>query len=439
MTNILVVDDEEDFTSGIATYLRKRDYGVVTANSLSTAREAMADSCPDVLLLDLMLPDGNGLDLLTSFGEQRPSQIILITGHNGIKTLIGDVAGEGVTYMRKPVSPRELSAVLSEARDASDADRSDADPEARFGLFIGESDPMQKVYKQIRQVAESDTTVFVRGESGTGKELVAEAVHRLSGRSGPFIPVNCGALTKDLVSSQLFGHEKGSFTGAQQRHAGFFERASGGTLFLDEITEMPIETQTHLLRVLETGRVLRVGADQEIDIDTRLVVASNRDPTKAIRDGFLREDLYFRISVFPIELPPLRKRGNDIDLLAQHFLRQLNDARGTNKAFTDAALTRLHAHPWPGNVRELRHTVQRCFLLAEDDAIEVQIENEAELTKDISGLAPGRSIADVEKDLILRTLEYFDGDKKATAESLGVSVKTLYNRLKQYGADGADC
>lgn len=436
MANILVVDDEEGFTESIGAYLRKRDYEVVTANTLSAAQEAVSRSLPEILLLDLMLPDGNGLELLDAFADRRPRQIVFITGHSGIKTLIGDVAGEGVSYMRKPISPRELLAVLSEVADPI---QGNGDPAGtHFGTFVGDSEAMRKIYRQIEQVAKSDTTVFVRGESGTGKELVADAVHKLSGRKGPFIPVNCGALTKDLVSSQLFGHEKGSFTGAQKQHSGFFERASGGTLFLDEITEMPLDMQTHLLRVLETGRILRVGGDDEIEVDTRLVVASNRDPAAAMKDGALREDLYFRISVFPVELPPLRKRGDDIELLAQHFLDKLNIANDTRKCFADDALEQLRSHTWPGNVRELRHCVQRNYLLAEGNEVSGTVENAAELTANIAGLAPGRSIADVEKDLILKTLEYYDGDRKATAESLGVSVKTLYNRLKQYGEVDAD-
>lgn len=431
MAYITVVDDEEGFTSGIADYLRKRDHEVTVAAAIAEARTLVDARRPDVLVLDLMLPDGNGLDLLAGMkGDSRPGHVILITGHSGIKDLIGDMAGPGVTYMRKPVSPRELLKVVNSV--AQNPQGADTDDIGTFGSFVGDSDAMQAVYKKIDKAASSDITVLVRGESGTGKELVAESLHKMSGRSGPLVPVNCGALSKELLSAQLFGHEKGSFTGAQKKHRGFFERASGGTLFLDEITEMPLEMQTHLLRVLETGKVLPVGAEEEIDVDARLVVATNRDPATAIKEGVLREDLYFRVSVFPIELPPLRKRKGDAELLGQYFLNQLNEQNGTNKRFSEEALQRIGEFEWPGNVRELKHSVHRWYVMADEDTVEALIGDERDIVQGIEGLSPGRSIAEVEKDLIMKTLEHFDGNKKAAAESLGVSVKTLYNRLNEY-------
>jgi DNA-binding NtrC family response regulator len=297
---------------------------------------------------------------------------------------------------------------------------------------------MLAVYEIIRQVARTDSTVFLQGESGTGKELVAEAIHSLSGVSGPFVPVNCGSLSKDLLSSQLFGHEKGSFTGASRRHAGFFERATDGTLFLDEITEMPAEMQTHLLRALESGKILRVGAEKEFPVNARLIAATNRDPGKAVKSGKLREDLFFRLRVFPITLPPLRDRSGDVQRLSRFFLAQLNAKHSTNKNLTDESLQRLEQHSWPGNVRELMHTVHRAYIMSEGDEVNVPHRFDADLPSDIEGLRVGRSIADVEKDLILATLEQLDGDKKAAATSLGISLKTLYNRLKEYGeTDGA--
>lgn len=434
MAYIVVVDDEEGFTSGIATYLRKRDHEVAVASSIAEGRKLRAVRRPDVLVLDLMLPDGNGLDLLAEMrGDDRPGHVILITGHSGIKDLIGNVAGDSVTYLRKPVSPKEILRVIdaAHAQEVPDA----AGIRADSGAFVGESPAMRRVFQQIEKAAASDIAVLVRGESGTGKELVAESLHELSGRKGPLVPVNCGALSKELLSAQLFGHEKGSFTGAQKKHRGFFERASGGTLFLDEITEMPLEMQTHLLRVLETGRVLPVGAEEEIEIDARLVVATNRDPAVAIKDGVLREDLYFRISVFPIEMPPLRDRGSDIGLLATHFLAVLNSEHGTKKAFSKEALEQIGRSRWPGNVRELKHAVHRAYVMAEDDIVEALVTDEAAIVQGIEGLSPGRSIAEVEKDLILKTLAHYNGNKKAAAESLGVSVKTLYNRLNEYGDD----
>jgi DNA-binding NtrC family response regulator len=435
MPNILVVDDEPDFTSGIADYLRTREHSVVTANSLSAARTAINKQLPEVLLLDLMLPDGNGLELFEDFKDARPQKIILITGHSGIKSLIGDMAGDSVSYLKKPIELRDLLKMIDSA--AEDAPEAGDDAAAHFGVLFGESTAMQQVYKKISQVAGTDSTVFVQGESGTGKELVADAIHRLSKRSGSLVPVNCGGLSQELVASQLFGHEKGSFTGANKRHVGFFERASDGTLFLDEITEMPIEMQTHLLRVLETGKVLRVGGETEVPVNARLIAATNRDPAQAVRDGTLRDDLYFRLRVFPIELPPLRERQGDIALLAEYFLAALNRKNGCQKTFAPGALEAFEKHHWPGNVRELKHTLHRNFILAEDDHVRAPDRFDNEPLNDIEGLQAGRSIADVERDLILKTLEQLGGDKKAAALSLGVSLKTLYNRLSEYGRHDA--
>ncbi len=435
MARILIVDDEPAFTSGMAEFLGMHSHTVVTANTLAAARKLLAERTPDVLLLDLMLPDGSGLELFDALEDRRPRKVVIITGHAGVKSLIGGMAGEGVSYMKKPIEPREMLAMINAvATDPAADSESDVDL-ARSGLMLGNSDVMQKVFKKLQQVAPTDSTVFIQGESGTGKELAADAVHRLSKRSGAFVPVNCGGLSKELISSQLFGHEKGSFTGATKRHAGFFERADGGTLFLDEITEMPIELQTHLLRVLETGQVLRVGAETEVPVDARLIAATNRDPAEAVREGLLREDLYFRLQVFPVGLPALRQRQGDIELLAQHFLSKLNKDNDTEKAFSAEALQQFLNHHWPGNVRELMHTVHRAYILATDDVVESPESFDNGLNLEIEGLTVGRSIADVEKDLILATLKQYGGNKKVAADSLGVSLKTLYNRLKDYGED----
>lgn len=432
MASVLIVDDESGFTSGIAEFLRLKNHKAVTANTVAGGRDALAQSIPDVLLLDLMLPDGSGLELLDTFGETKPKKIIIITGHTGVKTLIGGMAGDGVEYMKKPIEPKDLLGIINAVSTDDDAEDS---PERHFNLLIGDSEPMQVMYREIRQVAPTDSTVLIQGESGTGKELVAEALHRFSHAAGPFVPVNCGGLSQELISSQLFGHEKGSFTGASKRHAGFFERAKNGTLFLDEITEMPIEMQTHLLRVLETGKVLPVGAEQDVDVNARLVAATNRDPAEAVREDQLREDLYFRLRVFPITLPPLRDRKGDVPLLAEYFLHDLNQRNGTGKAFADDATHDLEKHSWPGNVRELKHTVHRAYIVAEGDVVEAPTQFNDDVSSGVEGLRAGRSIADVEKDLILATMEQFKGDKKAAASSLGVSLKTLYNRLKEYELD----
>ncbi len=435
MAHILIVDDESAFADGLAEYLQLKGHNAVAVGDLEAARGAVGEQRPDVVMLDLMLPDGSGLELLDAFADTPPQRTIIMTGHSGVKSLIGGMAGEGVIYMKKPIEPRELLGVLAPLESEAPAPESGPPGSGHFGLLLGDSEAMQAVYKQIRRVGTTDSTVLIQGESGTGKELVAEAIHRVSEVKGRFVPVNCGGLSRDLVSSQLFGHEKGAFTGAEQRHAGFFERAGDGTLFLDEITEMPMETQTHLLRVLETRKVLRLGSEREIPVNARLVAATNRNPAEAVRDGELREDLYFRLRVFPIELPPLRERRGDVPLLAAHFMAELNERNGTAKRLTARALEHLDKHLWPGNVRELKHTVHRAYILAESDEVEAPEAFDDDLPLGIEGISVGRSIADVEKDLILSTVEHYKGDKKAAAAVLGVSIKTLYNRMKSYGEE----
>ncbi len=432
MAHILIVDDEAAFANGIAEYLRLKGHSTTVAETLASARKAFSQQAPAVVLLDLMLPDGSGLELFDAFEDQPPRKIIIITGHSGVKSIIGGMAGEGVMYMKKPIEPRELEGILNTLGEDSNLSSDETPGTEHFGLLLGDSAPMQALYKTIRQVAVTDSSVLIQGESGTGKELVSEAIHKLSGREGRFIPVNCGGLTKNLISSQLFGHEKGSFTGADQRHIGFFERADKGTLFLDEITEMPLEMQTHLLRILESGKVLRLGSERELPIHTRLLTATNRDPAKAVREGKLREDLYFRLRVFPLVLPPLRERKGDVTMLAERFLSDLNAQQDTHKCFSSEALKKLEQHLWPGNVRELKHTVHRAYILSDQDMVEMPERFDEDLPSGIEGLKVGRSIADVERDLIITTMEHFDGDKNAAAATLGVSLKTLYNRLKTY-------
>jgi DNA-binding NtrC family response regulator len=305
-----------------------------------------------------------------------------------------------------------------------------------LGLLIGESSQMQELYGQIKKVAATDSPVLILGETGTGKELIAEAVHRESGRRGDFVAVNCGSLSRELAGSELFGHEKGSFTGASRRHVGYFQRADRGTLFLDELTEMPIELQPHFLRVLETSRVMPVGAEQETRVEARIVAATNREPKDAIVDKCLREDLYFRLGVFPLRLPPLREREDDIALLAEHFAEELQKESVKTRKLSEAALAALKAYPWPGNVRELRHVIHRAVLFSDPDAPELELP--ASIESPFSSLASqeriqvGRSIRDVERELIVSTLEHFSGDKRATADMLGISLKTLYNRLNEF-------
>ncbi len=432
MTSILLVDDERQFVRTTAEILAEEGYSTATAESLAEARVRFSESEFDVLLVDLMLPDGNGLELLEELGDKRPRLVIIVTGQPGIKSVVRELHGPGLEYLIKPIDITDLTLRLGRI----DVTATPAAPGA--GKLVGDSEAMQLVNEQIRQVAGTDTSVLISGESGTGKELVAEAIHQLSGRSGQFLPVNCGALTRDLLTSELFGHERGSFTGASKRHQGVFERADGGTLFLDEITEMPIDQQPHLLRALETNRITRVGGDKEIPFTARIVAASNRDLIAAIEDATFREDLYFRLSIFPIELPPLRKRTGDVSLLARTFLAQLNSKYGTQKFLPDETLERLESWHWPGNVRELKHTLHRFFIRTSDNDGAISLPTDFSLDVN-NGTArrslEGRKISDVEQELIQSTLEHFKGDKRASAESLGISLKTLYNRLREYGVD----
>jgi DNA-binding NtrC family response regulator len=328
---------------------------------------------------------------------------------------------------------------------------------------------MRRIYEQIARVAATAVSVFITGESGTGKEVVAQTVHDLSRRrKHPFLAVNCGAISPNLIESEIFGHEKGSFTGADRQHQGFFERAHGGTLFLDEITEMPPDLQVKLLRVLETGLFMRVGSTTAQETDVRVIAATNRPPEIAVSSGKLREDLLYRLNVFPIELPPLRDRIEDIPLLAQHFLSQICEREGMVKNFSPAATARLTAYRWPGNVRELRNVVQRAYVMANGPVITDEwlpeeshsagaMPPSAARAPASSAPAPvptahaapahagpsitipiGTSMADAERQLILATLEHFNQQKERTAAALGVSLKTLYNRLKEYSQDRAD-
>jgi len=314
----------------------------------------------------------------------------------------------------------------------------------RFGLMLGNSPAMQTVYDQISRVAPTAASVLLIGESGTGKEVAAQTLHELSlRRKHSFIAVNCGAISPNLIESEMFGHERGSFTGADRQHKGYFERANGGTLFLDEITEMPIELQVKLLRVLETGMFMRVGTTKELETDVRLIAATNRDPEQAVLEGKLRLDLYHRLNVFPINLPPLRDRGTDVGLLGQAFLDELNSRYNTKKTFPPTVREMLASYPWPGNVRELKNYVQRAYIMsgAESDST-ATVPLQISLAKPSAGtavtIAFGTSLADADRQLILATLEQCGGVKTRAAEILGISLKTLYNRLVEYGEDAAN-
>lgn len=310
----------------------------------------------------------------------------------------------------------------------------------KFGRLYGASPLMHDVYAQIAKVAPTDASVLIVGENGCGKELVAQTIHEMSARADQsFLAVNCGALPPTLIEAELFGYEKGAFTGAQKSHSGYFERAHGGTLFLDEISEMPPELQVRLLRVLETRCVQRIGSDNLIECDIRILAATNRDPMQAIQDTHLREDLYYRLAEFPILLPPLRERGDDVILLSEHFLRQANKRYGSNKRFGPEVYQKLRRHSWPGNVRELKNCIQRAYVMA-DAEVDIDaagpfkpVDQTSEETLEFS---PGLPLAEVERRFIFATLKHFRGDKRKAAHALGISLKTVYNRLNHYLAAG---
>jgi two-component system response regulator HydG len=437
MAKVLLVDDEPDFVAAASEMVQLHGHTVQTAERLADARKLLASNTPDVLLLDLMLPDGNGLELLEELRGSAVKRVVFITGHPGIKSLIKNLSGPSVSYLTKPIDSRELLSLLKEIEAAGETSDDAGDGITRhFGLLIGESSPMQAVYEQIDKVGRTDSPVLVLGETGTGKELVAEAIHRASGRTGQFVAVNCGSLSRELAGSELFGHEKGSFTGAVRRHPGFFKRADEGTLFLDELAEMPIELQPHFLRVLETGAVLPVGSEREVQVDARIIAATNREPKKAIAERSLREDVYYRLSVFPLSLPPLRERAADVPLLVEYFLTQSKPATAPRRDFSPQSMKRLQSYHWPGNVRELKHVVQRASIMSNPDVTQLDLPERFESPfgeqEERQGLTIGRSIRDVERELIMRTLEHLNGDKRAAAETLGISLNTLYNRLNAY-------
>jgi DNA-binding NtrC family response regulator len=432
----------------MAALLGTEGFSAATARSLRDARRQMAMQQPDLVLLDLRLPDGNGMSLLDEQELIGNSEVVLMTGHATLETSIQALRYGAADYLIKPVSVKQLQSILSRVTPPSvlraevDGLNEDLQRSGRFGHLVGRSEPMRRVYEQIARVAGTSVTVFITGESGTGKELVARTVHDLSRRrSRPFLAVNCGAISPNLIESEIFGHEKGSFTGAERQHQGFFERAHGGTLFLDEITEMPMALQVKLLRVLETGAFMRVGSTAPQDTDVRVIAATNRDPAQAVAGGALREDLFYRLNVFPIDLPPLRERREDLPLLVGHFLHEIAQREGAAKNASPAALERLAGYRWPGNVRELRNVLQRAYVMAAGDEIGDQWLPRDILARPLRHPAAGTievhmgtPLAAVERQLILATLEHYGHQKERTAAALGVSLKTLYNRLKEYGA-----
>jgi DNA-binding NtrC family response regulator len=439
----LVVEDDKNALRALAELVADEGFAVETAASVAAARSRLMVQTPDVVLLDLILPDGTGFDLIHELeGQTDKVEIVVITGHASVETAVEALRRGATDYLTKPVDTARLKLMLANLarsrglRPRLSELRRQAREVGHFGPLVGASPPMQRVYEMVSRVAPSSATVLVTGESGTGKELVAESVHRLSRRAGkPYQVVNCGALTSTLIESELFGHERGSFTGADRMHHGFFERADGGTLFLDEVSEMPLELQARLLRALEAGTVTRVGGEKPVKVDVRVIAATNRDIDARVREGRFRGDLLYRLKVFPIALPPLRDRTEDIAPLARHFLTELNSKEGSEKTFMPATLEILQRCTWPGNVRELKNVVHRAFILAEREI------GPSHLAAELSGHQPTKelpvpltTLAAAERRLILATLEHFEGDRRRAADALAVSLRTLYNRLREYGS-----
>ncbi len=477
MPHALVVDDDIDSAASLRELIAGENFTVAVAHNLRDARRQISLQQPDILLLDLRLPDGNGMDLLADPHLVANSEVVLCTGHASMDTSIQALRLGAADYLVKPINLKQLQGVLSRIMKPAALKAEVEDLTANlassghFGHLWGKSAAMQRIYEQISRVAGTSVTVFITGESGTGKEVVAQTVHDLSRRrKRPFLAVNCGAISPNLIESEIFGHEKGSFTGADRLHQGFFERSSGGTLFLDEITEMPLELQVKLLRVLETSRFMRVGSTTSQEADVRIIAATNRLPHQAVAAGKLREDLLYRLNVFPIDLPPLRDRLTDVPLLAEHFLQGIIEQEGQTRRFTPAALAQLGTYRWPGNVRELRNAVQRAYVMAQGDVIDEQwlpradgtaagasaplavpaavpeaapppaptvpvVAPAAASSADSVTLPIGTSMAQAERALMLATLRHYNHHKERTAAVLGISLKTLYNRLKEYAAE----
>ncbi len=440
---LLLVEDDPTSRESIAEFLELEGFDVVVADSYKAAVAELPDRV-GLIVTDLVLPDGSGLDLLRYVQENAPHiGVILITGHATVDTAVAALREGALDYLTKPVNLDELvervRRGLRERATALElaALRDQVQQQARFGMLVGCSPAMQRVFEQIKLVAPTRATVLITGESGTGKELVARAIHANSDRADrPFIPVNCPAIPESLLESELFGHERGAFTGAVARKKGLFQAADGGTLFIDEVSELPPGAQAKLLRAVETRRIMPVGSTQEIAVDVRLVAATNRDLAERVKEGKFREDLYYRLRVAEIYLPPLRERIEDIPLLVDHFVREICDDAGRPPLkVSPEAMKVLMRYPWPGNVRELRNTLEGVIVFCKGDRIEVSdlpehIRSTHSVGNDI--FRPGMTMDELEREAIRRTLEFTKGKRTEAARLLGISLRTLQRKIKEY-------
>ena len=456
---ILVVDDETAARRGLASLLSGWGYEVEEAADGQEALEKAVAGLPSVVVTDLVMPRLDGHALLRALHEEVPfAAVILLTGQGSIETAVAAMKEGAYDYLTKPVDLARLKLLIPKAASSSEANREVALLRRQLrqvmgmGCLVGTGPAMQELYRMIEMAAPTPAPILITGESGTGKELVARTIHELSPRArAPFVAVNCAAIPDTLLESEIFGHEKGAFTGALERRAGCFELAHQGTLFLDEIAEMSPAMQAKFLRILESGAVRRLGGRTEVKMDVRVLAATNKDPQKALQDGTLREDLYYRLNVVSLALPPLRDHREDIPLLVDAFVAEFNAKYDKRIGGVDeAAQAALGAAPWRGNVRELRNTLERAVIVCGDQRIGLKhlIDLSARAGLDAAAAPPhdaravpadavavpiGTSIEEAEKLLILRTLAAQDNNKTRAAQVLGISLKTLHNKLKAYG------
>ncbi|MBZ5514830.1 MAG: sigma-54 dependent transcriptional regulator [Acidobacteriia bacterium] len=444
---ILVVEDEANERFGLAEVLRAWGYEAETAADGVEALEKLSSFFPSIILSDLRMPRMGGMELLRQLRESQPDVgFVILTGQGTVEEAVEATKLGAFNFLEKPLDPKKLQVELRNCLERSEKDRQLEVAHRRLrelgvlGKIVGRSRKMQEVMTLIAQVAPSSASVFITGESGTGKELVARTVHELSPRAmRPFVAVNCAAIPESLMESEIFGHEKGAFTGAVERRVGCFELADGGTLLLDEIGEMPFPTQAKLLRVLEDSRVRRLGSKSEIAVDVRVLASTNKIPEDAVAKGELRGDLYFRLNVVRIFVPPLRERLEDLDDMAAALLEELNrkHARAV-KAVDDDVREAFSRYAWPGNVRELRNVLERAVVTCADEVL-----HKRDLSPDFGSPTPsgaddqlrlraGMSVAEAEKRLIYETLSSTHNNKTRAADLLGISLKTLHNKLKEY-------
>lgn len=448
--SILIVDDEKNIRNGLAMAMELEGYDTLTAEDGAAAWALMGKRDVDLVITDLRMPNLSGEQLLQKISAAYPRMpVIILTGHGTIETAVDAMRKGAIDFFTKPVELDRLSLVVKKALSTTDlyaeherlkAEVATLKARNRYERIVGKSQKMVTLMETVAQVAPTRASVLITGDSGVGKELVADAIHELSNRSkGPFIKVHCAALSASLLESELFGHEKGSFTGAISQKKGRFELADGGTIFLDEIGEIDAATQVKLLRVLQEKQFERVGGEKPITVDVRVVCATNRDLLKEIEKGNFREDLYYRLNVVHLDVPPLRERKEDIPLLMTSFLSQFNQENDKNiEGFSNGAKKALLAYEWPGNIRELRNSIESAVVLSRSSVIEVEDLPASIRLADKStqlSLEVGITLAEAEKQLILSTLVMNGGNKTRAAEILGIGRKTLHRKLQEYQID----